>query len=188
VSGVGVTVHEKPVGATVEWYTPPALFLLLLRGSDSAWFDLDPAGSPDDVHSFVPARRIIRPPEDGTTAEWSGHVWLNPPYGPAGVAFIDRMIEHGDGLLLLPSRTETKVYQRAWRAAHAVCLLRDRVWFRRNDGHTGRSSFGSTLFAFGAWAVERLYAADLGIIEERVITSVLSATDGKPIDAGDESR
>jgi hypothetical protein len=153
--------HESPVGATVEWYTPASLFEAL-----DAEFDLDPAASPEGVLTVVPARRFIRPPADGLAEAWVGHVWLNPPYGRQAPAFIDRMIEHGDGLLLLPSRTETKAYQRAWRAADAVCLLRDRLWFRRGDGETGRSSFGSTLFAFGDWAVLRLYAADLGIIVE----------------------
>lgn len=33
-----MTVHETPVGATVEWYTPPALFDTL-----GLTFDLDPA-------------------------------------------------------------------------------------------------------------------------------------------------
>jgi hypothetical protein len=159
-----VVVHERAVGGTVEWYTPPNLFLLLMRGDSGGWFDLDPAGSPAEAHSFVPARTIIRPPDDGLAVSWTGHVWLNPPYGPAAVPFVDRMIDHGDGLLLLPSRTETKVYQRAIMAANAVCLLRDRLWFVRTDGVTGRSSFGSTLFAFGEWAVERLDAAKIGAI------------------------
>jgi hypothetical protein len=158
-----VVVHERAVGATVEWYTPPNLFLLLMRGNADPWFDLDPAGSPEGV-SFVPARRIIRPPDDGLAHPWFGHVWLNPPYGPAGAPFVHRMVAHGDGLLLLPSRTETRLYQLAAVEADAMALLRDRLWFRRLDGHTGRSSFGSTIFAFGDWAVERLRAADLGVI------------------------
>ena len=152
-----MTAHEKPVGATVEWYTPASLFHAL--GVD---FDLDPAGAeqntPSDLHcKYVWSRR-----QDGLAHDWFGHVWLNPPYGPRGVPFIDRMITHGDGLLLLPSRTETAVYQRCLAAADAVCFLRERLWFFRDDGVTGRSSFGSTLFAFGQWATDVLVGADLG--------------------------
>jgi hypothetical protein len=170
-----MTVHEKPVGATVEWYTPASLFDRLGLGParpDPApfgsmddgrpEFDLDPAAAPEG-HGHVPARWFVRPPSDGTAFwPWFGHVWLNPPYGPAGVKFVDRMIAHGDGLLLLPSRTETAVYQRALAAADVTCLLRDRLWFTRNDGVTGRSSFGSTLFAFGDWAANILSETDLG--------------------------
>jgi hypothetical protein len=156
-----MTVHEAPVGATVEWYTPRSLFDAL-----GAEFDLDPAaGRTNDerrARSAVPAGTFYSADLDGLAELWFGHVWLNPPYGPAGVAFIRRMITHGDGLMLLPSRTETAAYQRALDAADTVCLLRDRLWFVRNDGVTGRSSFGSTLFAFGEWAVGILRAADLG--------------------------
>lgn len=158
-----MTAHERPVGATVEWYTPSSLFDRLGHPT----FSLDPAASPPDKRfgnpeSYVPARRYYGRDEDGLSLPWDGHVWLNPPYGPAGVPFIDRMIAHGDGLLLLPSRTETAAYQRALGSASAVCLLRERLWFIRSDGFRGRSSFGSTLFAFGDWASEILIAADLG--------------------------
>lgn len=165
-----MSVHERPVGGTVEWYTPPTLFLRLMRNAPDPWFDLDPAAAPAGAAcAFVPARRFIRPPADGTVEPWVGHVWLNPPYGPAAVRFVERMIAHGDGLLLLASRTETKAWQAAVLAADATCLLRDRIWFHRADGATGRSSFGSTLFAFDDWAVERLLAADLGAVVRRAV-------------------
>jgi hypothetical protein len=152
-------IHEAPVGATVEWYTPKSLFDAL-----GVEFDLDPAGAPAGKAPWVPARRIWTKVLDGLSRDWEGHVWPNPPYGPAGVAFIDAMILHGDGLLLLPSRTETAAYQRALYMAEATCLLRERLWFVREDGTTGRSSFGSTLFAFDEWAVDVLTNADLGWI------------------------
>jgi hypothetical protein len=151
-----MTIHEAPVGATVEWYTPASLFDRL----GNPTFDLDPAAAPD--HAFVKARRYFTETDDGLWHTWTGHVWLNPPYGRAAVAFVTKMIVHGDGLLLLPSRTETDVYQRALTYAATVCLLRDRLWFVRSDAATGRSSFGSTLFAFGDWAADLLLAADLG--------------------------
>ena len=153
-----MTAHEKPVGATVEWYTPPELFDRL----GGLVFDLDPAAAPLDSVAYVPARRRYDRALDGLSREWVGHVWLNPPYGREAIPFIDRMIAHGDGLLLLPSRTETAAYQRCLYTADAVCLLRDRLWFVRSDGFKGRSSFGSTLFAFGGWAVAALSNAELG--------------------------
>ena len=159
-----MTVHEKPVGGSVEWFTPSSLFNALLSWrSDDAVFWLDPA-SAESPYNRVPAVRKFTKAQDGLSRPWDGHVWLNPPYGPAGVRFVDRMVEHGDGLLLLPSRTETRVYQRAFAAADVVCLLRDRLWFTRGDGYTGRSSFGSTLFAFGDWAAHIVRDADLGVI------------------------
>lgn len=151
-----MTTHERPVGATVEWYTPASLF----HDLGDPVFDLDPAAAPD--HAAVPARRFWTKADDGLDKTWHGHVWLNPPYGRMAVPFVTKMIVHDDGLLLLPSRTETDVYQRALIYADAVTFLRNRLWFVRNDGATGRSSFGSTLFGFGLWAAEMLFAADLG--------------------------
>lgn len=152
-----MTVHERPVGATVEWYTPPSLFTAL-----DLTFDLDPAASL--LASWVPARQIIVKADDGLRGPWNGRVWLNPPYGPAGVRFVDRMIEHGNGMLLLPARTETRVFQRAAMAADTVCFLRDRLHFIRADGLQARSSFASVLMAFGTACSGALYDADLGWI------------------------
>jgi len=123
----------------VEWYTPAGLVDQL------GHFDLDPAcGDPTRCH--VDAR--MHWSVDGDVRPYFGRTWLNPPYGPRGVPFIESMIEHRRGLLLLPARTETRIFQQAAEAADAVCFLRERLWFERNDGFTGRSSFGSVLFAY----------------------------------------
>lgn len=151
-----MAAHEKPVGATVEWYTPKSLFDQL-----AIEFDLDPAGSPSP-YACVPAAESYHRLHDGLAQRWHGRVWLNPPYGPQAIPFIDRMIEHDDGLLLLPARTETRAFQRAAQAALAVCFLRDRLWFTRADGFTARSSFGSVLMAFGDDCHDALVRADLG--------------------------
>ena len=151
-------IHEKPVGATVEWYTPPELFDHL-----RLYFATDPASPGRDVVPWVPAMVHYTREDDGLAQPWTGRVWLNPPYGPAGVAFIDRMIRHGNGLLLLPARTETRAFQRAARAADTLCFLRDRLHFIRNDGFQARSSFGSVLFAWGYPSATALQDADLGL-------------------------
>lgn len=159
-------VHEKAIGASVEWYTPALLFERL----GNPTFDLDPACAHSPLCA-VPVRATTVRGQDGLSWIWHGHVWLNPPYGKAGVTFVERMMEHRDGLLLLPSRTETVIYQRAIKSADLVCLLRDRLWFTRSDGYNGRSSFGSTLFAFGDWAVKILREADLGWMTGKGLTA-----------------
>lgn len=149
-----MTVHEKPVGATVEWYTPPELFRAIgLR------FDLDPA-SPNPPVPWVPASRFLW--SGGECLPWEGRVWLNPPYGPLAVDFIDRMVQHGNGMMLLPARTETRAFQYAASGADSVCFLRDRLHFIRADGLQARSSFGSVLFAYGYECHMALVAASLG--------------------------
>jgi hypothetical protein len=157
-----MTVHERPVGASVEWYTPRSLFDRI-----ALTFDLDPAATPLGAPNAVPAATFYRwPPIDGTVAGWYGRVWLNPPYGPKAVPFIERMIEHDHGLLLIPARTETRIFQRAAHRASCTVFLRDRLHFVRPDGTSSRSSFASALLAFGldldvemGFALQR---ADLG--------------------------
>ena len=138
-------IHEKSVGGSVEWYTPKSLFDRL-----GLTFELDPAAVPEGGPNAVPAATFYRwPPIDGTVADWHGRVWLNPPYGPKAVPFIERMIEHDNGLLLIPARTETRIFQRAARSASRIVFLADRLHFVRPDGHQSRASFASVLMAFG---------------------------------------
>lgn len=148
-------VHERPVGATVEWYTPPSLFETL-----GLTFDLDPASPGPRVVPWVPAKVHVL--DHGQNVGWFGRVWLNPPYGPDLPAFVERMCQHGDGLMLTASRTETRWWQAAAQSADALCLLRDRLHFIRNDGLQARSSHASTLFAWGEDCVEALRRANLG--------------------------
>lgn len=156
-----MTVHERPVGATVEWYTPPSLFEALRLD-----FDLDPAASPSPL-ARVPAAEFYHRLHNGLVQPWEGRVWLNPPYGPELPAFVDRMIEHGWGLMLTAARTETRWWQRAAYAADTVCFLRERLHFIRDDGLQARSSHASTLFAWGNDCTEALLAADLGWAVDR---------------------
>ena len=143
--------HETFVGKSVEWATPPSL---LARFDDLPLTDVTPfrAGIFDDATHY----------HDALVDEWNGHVWCNPPYGASVPWFVDRMIKHGDGLLLLPSRTETRAFQKAARAADAVTFLRERLYFRRRDDLTGRAPFGSVLFAYGMECASALVKADLG--------------------------
>ncbi len=136
--------HESPVGATVEWYTPPEFFQRL----GDVHFDLDPASPLSGPVPWVPAERFYSPTDDGLTQPWEGSVWLNPPYGPLGVEFIRKMVAHGDGLLLIPARTETRIFQYAAARASGVCFLRDRLHYIREDGFQARAGFASVLMAF----------------------------------------
>lgn len=152
-----MTVHEKPWGETREWFTPPELFERLgLR------FDLDPASPMSGPVPWVPADCFYSPRENGLIQPWSGRVWLNPPYGEPGVAFIHRLVAHGDGILLIPARTETRVFQYAAEAADVVVFLRDRLHFIREDGFRGRAGFASAILAFGSECHYAARNADLG--------------------------
>lgn len=72
-----------------RWLTP--LTLIEKLGA----FDLDPAGAPGH-----PTATEVWTPEnvgDGLSLQWSGRVWLNPPYGREMRAWVERLAQHGNG-------------------------------------------------------------------------------------------
>ena len=121
-----------------EWYTPTAITAAL------GPFDLDPCAGPME-HA---ARNIRHPEECGLSAEWSGRVWLNPPYSNVH-DWLAKLIAHNDGIALVNARPETQWFQRSVEHASAVLWLRGRVDFARPDGKPTHPPVGSVLVAYG---------------------------------------
>lgn len=134
--------HHSHAAGTTTWLTPPHVIHAL--GS----FDLDPCAA----DGWPTARRHIILPEDGLTAEWSGRVWLNPPYGNEAWAWLSKLAEHGQGTALIFARTETAGFvSEVWSKATAVLFLHGRLHFHYPDGTRARANSGapSVLVAYG---------------------------------------
>lgn len=147
-------IHTKPNGgATVEWITPPEIIDSLGNA-----FDLDPCAHPQQLYRT--AQHMICPPADGLSVDWYGRVWLNPPYGSRVlVKWLRKLAEHGNGIALVPSRTEVEewFWPLIWEAAHAVFFFRGRLYFRCPDGSIkGNAGHGSVLVAYGLMNVSRI--------------------------------
>jgi hypothetical protein len=149
--------YESAVGATHEWYTPPALFEAI-----GMTFDLDPCSPMAGPVPWVPAKRFYNATDNGLVQPWEGRAWVNPPYGPMLPKFLHRLVEHGDGIALIPARTETRAFQAAAPRASTICFLRDRVHFIRQDGLQARSTYPSVLLAFGPECGAYLAGTNLG--------------------------
>lgn len=147
---------------TDEWYTPSWMF----RSLDIE-FDLDPC-SPGAPPSTVTARRHLTKAENGLTAPWAGSVWLNPPFSQKR-PWYDRMVRHGNGIALMPARTETLDLQTCMEASQALLFLRGRIYFERGHrpggngvgGITTSPPFGIVLCAYGERMAEALLASKL---------------------------
>ena len=144
-----------------EWYTPSWLFHAI-----AVEFDLDPC-SPGVPPSSVPARRHLTKDDNGLTAPWAGSVWLNPPFSSKR-PWYERLMQHGNGIALMPARTETHDLQTYMSAAQALLFLKGRVYFER--GHRPGASkngavtcppFGICLCAYGEPMAEALLKSDL---------------------------
>lgn len=149
------TSFQKTQGSD-EWYTPLPLIQKL------GHFDLDPASPEHPL--WRTADRMVDKNENGLKVEWGGvRVWLNPPYSkPLFEQFCEKMMEHGNGIVLTFARTGNKTFQRMLMKADAVFFFRHRIKFHKPDGTlAGSPGCDSCLFAFGAENVEAIARTDL---------------------------
>jgi len=138
-------IHSKPNnGHTNEWMTPPEVL------SGLGHFDLDPCAHPEQP--WRTAKEMISPPQDGLALDWVGRVWLNPPYGASLKTWLARLADHGNGIALVPGRTEVEswFWPYIWERADSILFFRGRLYFRKPSGEKcGNAGHGSVLAAYG---------------------------------------
>lgn len=118
-------------------------------------FDLDPcAGENTNIGAVNYA---IERGEDGLTIKWDGLVFCNPPFS-VKEKWIEKMIDHGKGILLLPERGCSP-----WFGPLAGATGRHFVMGKKIDFEGGASSnpTGTCLFPFGVQAYRRLLKCGL---------------------------
>jgi hypothetical protein len=135
-----------------SWLTPPEIVTRL------GCFDLDPCGCVGMPWKL--ATRVYTPPTDGLLEPWEGRVFCNPPYSKkASTEFINKMIEHGDGILLYPARLETNLWNKIWGSGDAFLFTAGQIKFYNPDGsrnEAGASMHPTVLVAFGQSNVQAL--------------------------------
>jgi ParB family chromosome partitioning protein len=144
--------------ANVEWFTPPHVIdaaRQVLGG-----IDLDPA-SCAAANATVQATTFFDQEADGLSRDWSGRVWLNPPFskvrGKSQQALWTRKLlqEHHAGrvpaavLLVNDARGYRWFNDLLWRR-YPVCLVDELLAFRRGDGaRATHAKQASCLFYLG---------------------------------------
>jgi hypothetical protein len=100
--------HLQAVPKSTLWLTPPEIFNELRR-CGIAEFDLDPCHpGRDNPYCVVPARQIYTKSDNGLLLPYHGLVFSNPPFSHprrAGVKWLKRLIEHGQGIGLCNALT-----------------------------------------------------------------------------------
>jgi len=86
---------------TDDWSTPIDFFQDIERRFGS--FDLDPCSDHENAKADVYYTKA----EDGLSKEWKGKVWMNPPYGKFTSKWLEKFIEHKNGIALVFARTDT---------------------------------------------------------------------------------
>jgi hypothetical protein len=142
-----------------EWLTPPEILQRL------GPFDLDPCAPEQAVRPWPTAAIHYSKSMDGLSRPWSGRVWLNPPFGREAVKWLRRLVEHGNGIALVPARTETEMfYECVWCVATAICFIRRRPHFHYVTGERAKANSGApiALVAYGLDNKHALVCANLG--------------------------
>lgn len=156
---MSMSSHQSARMLNDEWLTPPEIV------KACGTFDLDPC-SPI-VRPWDTATQHFTKEDDGLSQLWSGRVWCNPPFGREAIKWMRRMVQHGNGVALIPARTETIMfYETVWGAADAVLFIQGRPHFHYVDGRRAAANSGAPicLVAYGMQNVAALASSRLGIV------------------------
>ncbi|TSB47187.1 adenine methyltransferase [Alkalicoccobacillus porphyridii] len=135
--------HSSAMGKD-EWLTPPEIVESL------GMFDLDPCAPID--RPWNTANKHLSILDNGLNTDWSGRVWLNPPYGRETTKWLDKLADHGNGIALIFARTETEMFfNHVWNKADALLFFKGRLHFYHVDGVRAKANAGapSVLIAYG---------------------------------------
>lgn len=159
--------HESTHNESQEWYTPPEIFTAL-----GLTFDLDPCAAPPPFKDFVPAINRLTYEHNGLIQRWHGLIFMNPPYGTETPKWMKRFVEHGNGIALVFSRTDTQWFHHV--VPHALCcFIKGRIRFRKPDGTIGGTpGAGSLLLAIGKRSEDALQHSGLGICMKVIKSSL----------------
>lgn len=113
--------------------------------------DLDPCSGMQTTIGSVSNWSIERG-EDGLNKKWFGFVYCNPPFSEKE-QWIEKMIEHGNGILMLPERGSAPWFGKLAEKAGSYFIMGKKINF---DGGSSSNNLGSALFLFGSEAIERI--------------------------------
>lgn len=141
-----MSAHEAACGVSDEWYTPAYIFAAM-----GVQFDLDVASPGLERTPWIPATRALT--ADALSTEWSGFVWMNPPFGGRNGyrPWAERFIAHGNGVALAPNRTGAPWFSDFMAKCERALFVSPKVKFLRPDGSRGEQpGYGSVLLSIGA--------------------------------------
>lgn len=164
--------HVTNNSGEVEWYTPPDIIEAAREVLGE--IDLDPA-SCKKAQAIVRAREFFTIDDDGLSRDWSGRVWLNPPYSAGLVSkFTDKLLEHvaaGDiraSIVLVNNCTDTAWFQLLASSAAAICFTAGRIKFLSDDMQASKSPLQGQAIVYhgGRAAAFRKRFSAIGLVME----------------------
>lgn len=137
------TPIAKKSSGSDEWYTPD--WVIAMARSAMGEIDTDPA-SCAAANGVVNAKTHYTVADDGLSQQWSGRVWLNPPYSRELVdKFVEAVVEKyqsgqiEQACVLVNNATDTDWFHQLLGAASLMCVFKGRIRFW-NELDAGASS------------------------------------------------
>ena len=147
--------------------TPPYI-LEPVRAALGGEIGLDPC---TEVDNPTAALMFYTAQDDGLSQPWSFRpisnpsIFCNPPYGKAREPWVENCISAGElgqrVILLIPSHTDTRIFQKVMDSATSICFIKGRVKFGtlRPNRRQEAASHPSALIG---WNIERATLSPLG--------------------------
>ena len=134
-----------------EWYTPSEYIEAARKAMGS--IDTDPASN-DIANKVVKAEKYYTIETNGLAHDWTGNVWMNPPYSSDLISkFVEKLKEqranYNQAIILVNNATETQWFYEIVKIASAVCFPKSRVKFYMPDGKTGAPLQGQAVLYVG---------------------------------------
>lgn len=129
-----------------EWATPQKLFDYL---NQQFHFTLDAAATAQNAKCPT----FYTKEQDGLLQDWTGNVWLNPPYGRQIYLWMQTAYRSAQKtadcvVVLVHARTDTKWWHEFVMRASEVWFLERRVAFVGKSGVANSSTFPSVVVVF----------------------------------------
>lgn len=129
-------VHVAQNSGNNEWYTPSAFIESAIDVMGG--INLDPASS-EIANKTVNADKFHTIDDSGLDAEWTGNIWLNPPYAQPLISdFSDKIVKEigrfNQLIVLINNATETKWFQKIAKEADCLCFPSSRIKFIDMEG------------------------------------------------------
>jgi hypothetical protein len=132
-----------------EWYTPKEYIELARKVMGS--IDLDPA-SCEIANRVVKADKIYTVENSGLDKQWTGNIWMNPPYASELISiFCDKLLSSdiNQAIVLVNNATETAWFNSLIKKAKAIVFPKGRVKFYTPNGSNGTPLQGQAVIYFG---------------------------------------
>ncbi len=147
-----------------DWYTP-SKYIESAR-SVMGSIDLDPASS-DTAQKIVQATTYHTQDDNGLAHNWTGNVWLNPPYSTPDIDLFIKKLQESDTqqwIVLTNNSSDTNWFHRLLKMCDSVCFTKGRIGFENGDAVMATRQ-GQTFFYFGEnWQEFKNEFAQYGLI------------------------